>query len=82
MRIYRHAGLLPSGFIAMQVYRQWRLNSLIGNNGEWRCGAVDVSIFIAERCEVETGSIPMVGSGHGEVVKFARVGSEVIHFET
>jgi len=36
-QIYRQAVLSPSGFITMRIYRQWRRNPHIGNNGNWRC---------------------------------------------
>jgi len=52
--IGRQAGLSPCGFIAKRVYRQWLRNSPIGNNGDWRCVTVDVTIFVAKRCELET----------------------------
>ena len=38
------AGLSPCGFIAMRIYRQWRRNSPIGNNGDGRCVTVCVCV--------------------------------------
>jgi len=38
----------------MRIYRRWRRNSLIGNNCDWRSVMVDVTIFVAKRCELET----------------------------
>jgi len=52
MQIYCHADWLPSGFIPMQVYRQWWRNSPIGMNGEWRCWVVGKSSFVRKQWEV------------------------------
>jgi len=55
----------------MRIYRQWRRNSPIGNNGNWRCVAVDVTIFCPKTLRARTGSVPSVGDGFREGHTFA-----------
>ena len=82
MRGYRHAGLSPIAINPLWVYRQWQLNSPIGNNGEWRQVATDVSIFVTKRCEVEIESVRSVGMASQKLPKSRQVVSKVAHLGT
>jgi len=77
-----HAGLLPSGFIAMQIYRQWQWNSPIGINWEWICLGVDVLSFVRKRCKVETEVSRRWAVAIEKVANLRRGGSEVVYFRT
>jgi len=62
---------MPSGFIAMRIYRQWRRNSPIGNNGNGRLCDGGSEDFSSKTLRARNGSVPSVGSGFREGHKFA-----------
>jgi len=64
----------------MRIYRQWRRNSPIGNNGDWRCVTVDVTIFVGKRCELETKVFCRWAVVFENVTNWTAGGSEVLHF--
>jgi len=66
----------------MRVYRQWRLNSPIGDNGEWRRVARDVSNFVAKRCEVKIESVLSLDVVSQKLPKSGRVVSKVARLGT